>query len=140
MNDLLGVVKVLLNQYLDGEVSHVSLVYNHFVNTMKQSPTILNLLPIVDLEAKKNGVWDYLYEPDASAVLQVLLYRYIESEVYQGVMENIACEQAARMVAMKSATDNADSVISELKLVYNKARQAAITQELAEIVAGSEAV
>ncbi len=139
-NDLVGVVKVALNAYLAEEVSHITLAYNQFTNTMVQTPHLLDLLPLVSLEEQRSGVWDYLYEPDAAAVLQVLLDRYIESEVYQGVVENIACEQAARMVAMQSATDNAQTVIDELKLLYNKARQAAITQELAEIVAGSQAV
>jgi F-type H+-transporting ATPase subunit gamma len=139
--EIIGVVKVALDAYMAGALSHVTLVYNRFVNTMKQTPVLLPLLPLTNLEAsKKDHVWDYLYEPDAVEVLALLLDRYIEAEVYQGVIENIACEQAARMVAMKSATENAEQVIAELQLVYNKARQAAITQELAEIVSGAEAV
>ena len=140
VEDIIGVVKVVLDGYMSGEISHVSLVHNTFVNTMKQTPTVLGLLPISDLQTAHQDHWDYIYEPDAQEVLSVLLDRYIESEVYQGLVENIACEQAARMVAMKSATENAEQVIADLQLLYNKARQAAITQELAEIVSGAEAV
>jgi F-type H+-transporting ATPase subunit gamma len=116
-------------------------VYNQFVNTMTQSPELAQLLPLKasDDKAMKHH-WDYIYEPDAKVLLDGLLTRYIESQVYQGVVENVACEQAARMVAMKSATDNAGSLIKELQLVYNKARQAAITQEISEIVGGAAAV
>jgi len=116
-------------------------VYNEFVNTMIQEPGVTQLLP---LEAAKDEVmkhhWDYIYEPDAKELLDGLLSRYIESQVYQGVVENVACEQAARMIAMKSATDNAGDIINELQLIYNKARQAAITQEISEIVSGAAAV
>ena len=140
-SDIVGVVKVALDAYMAGEISHLTLVFNRFVNTMKQEPVLLPLLPLVNLEpAESSTRWDYLYEPEAKEVLDVLLDRYIEAEVYQGVVENIACEQAARMVAMKSATENAEQVIAELQLLYNKARQAAITQELAEIVSGAEAI
>ena len=119
----------------------VYLVYNNFVNRMTQSPVFEQLLPLVPDESEDLAYhWDYIYEPDAAEVLDTLLSRYVESLVYQGVVENIACEQAARMVAMKSASDNAGKLIEELQLVYNKARQAAITQELSEIVGGAAAV
>jgi F-type H+-transporting ATPase subunit gamma len=138
---LIGSVKIMLNAYDNGEIDKLFIVYNKFVNTMTQKPTIDQLLPLPksDDEAIKHR-WDYIYEPDAQAMLEQLLVRYIESQVYQGVVENLACEQAARMVAMKSATDNAGDLIDDLQLVYNKARQASITQELGEIVAGASAV
>ena len=138
---LIGSVKVMLNAYDNGEIDKLFIVYNKFVNTMTQKPTIDQLLPLPksDDEAIKHR-WDYIYEPDAQAMLEQLLVRYVESQVYQGVVENLACEQAARMVAMKSATDNAGDLIDDLQLVYNKARQASITQELGEIVAGASAV
>jgi F-type H+-transporting ATPase subunit gamma len=141
LTDLIGSVKVMLNAYDNGEIDKLFIVYNKFVNTMTQTPTIDQLLPLPksDDEAIKHR-WDYIYEPDAQAMLEQLLVRYVESQVYQGVVENIACEQAARMVAMKSATDNAGDLIDDLQLVYNKARQASITQELGEIVAGASAV
>jgi F-type H+-transporting ATPase subunit gamma len=141
LTDLIGSVKVMLNAYDNGEIDKLFIVYNKFVNTMTQKPTIDQLLPLPksDDEAIKHR-WDYIYEPDAQAMLEQLLVRYVESQVYQGVVENIACEQAARMVAMKSATDNAGDLIDDLQLVYNKARQASITQELGEIVAGASAV
>jgi len=139
--DLIGGVKVVLDAYASGKVDQVFLAYNTFVNTMTQLPTIAQVLPLEASEEKElKHHWDYLYEPDAKELLDGLLTRYIESQVYQGVVENVACEQAARMVAMKAATDNAGQLISDLKLVYNKARQAAITQELAEIVSGAAAV
>jgi F-type H+-transporting ATPase subunit gamma len=139
--DLIGGVKVVLDAYASGKVDQVFLAYNTFVNTMTQQPTIAQVLPLEPSEEKElKHHWDYLYEPDAKELLDGLLTRYIESQVYQGVVENVACEQAARMVAMKAATDNAGELISDLKLVYNKARQAAITQELAEIVSGAAAV
>jgi F-type H+-transporting ATPase subunit gamma len=141
LTDLIGSVKVMLNAYDNGEIDKLFIVYNKFVNTMTQTPTIDQLLPLPksdDEEIKHR--WDYIYEPDAQAMLEQLLVRYVESQVYQGVVENIACEQAARMVAMKSATDNAGDLIDDLQLVYNKARQASITQELGEIVAGASAV
>ena len=141
LTDLVGSVQVMLKAYDDGEIDKLFIVYNKFVNTMTQEPTIDQLLPLPksDDEAIKHR-WDYIYEPDANVLLDQLLVRYVESQVYQGVVENLACEQAARMVAMKAATDNAGDLIDDLQLVYNKARQSAITQELGEIVAGAAAV
>lgn len=146
-DDLIGAVKVMLDNYNKNLLDKIYVVYNEFVNTMTQSPTIEQLLPVSHMSSVKNveqhnptKYWDYIYEPDAQQLLDKLLNRYIESLVYQAVVENIACEQAARMVAMKSATDNASDFIDSLKLQYNKARQAAITQELSEIVAGAAAV
>ena len=141
ITDLVGSVQVMLKAYDDGKIDKLFIVYNKFVNTMTQEPTIDQLLPLPksDDEAIKHR-WDYIYEPDANVLLDQLLVRYVESQVYQGVVENIACEQAARMVAMKSASDNAGDLIDDLQLIYNKARQAAITQELGEIVAGAAAV
>ena len=141
LTDLIGSVKVMLNAYDNGEIDRLFIVYNKFVNTMTQKPTIDQLLPLPksDDDAIKHR-WDYIYEPDAQAILEHLLVRYTESQVYQGVVENLACEQAARMVAMKAATDNAGDLINDLQLVYNKARQASITQELSEICAGAAAV
>jgi len=142
LEDLIGTVKVMLDAFDAGEIDRLYLVSNEFVNTMTQSPTIEQLLPIAaeELEQELTHHWDYIYEPGAKEVLDGLLMRYIESLVYQGLVENIACEQAARMVAMKAASDNAGNLIDELALAYNKARQAAITQELSEIVAGAAAV
>ena len=142
IESLIGPVKVMLKAYDEGKIDQLFIVYNHFVNTMSQRPTVRQLLPITADEEDKRLThhWDYIYEPAAQDVLDGLLMRYIESLVYQGVVENIACEQAARMVAMKSASDNAGDLIDELQLAYNKARQAAITQELSEIVAGAAAV
>ncbi len=138
---LIGPVKVMLNAYEQEQVDRVYIVYNNFVNSMTQKPNIEQLLPLEPSDATEfQHHWDYIYEPDAKEVLDHLLQRYIESLVYQVVAENIACEQAARMVAMKSASDNAGKLIDELQLVYNKARQAAITKELAEIVGGAEAL
>jgi len=139
--DVIGVVKVMLDNYRDGKVDRVYLAFNDFVNMMNQTPVFSQLLPLppVEDEAMKDN-WDYLYEPSAKEVLDDVLTRYIEVLVYQGVIENLASEHAARMVAMKAASDNADDFISELTLVYNKARQAAITQELSEIVSGAAAV
>ena len=139
--ELIGTVKVMLDAYEDGNIDRLYLLHNRFMNTMTQSPEMTRLLPVsgeVDEQLKKH--WDYIYEPDSVPVMDALMTRYIESLVYQGVVENIACEQAARMVAMKSATDNAGDLIDELQLVYNKARQAAITQEISEIVSGAAAV
>jgi F-type H+-transporting ATPase subunit gamma len=132
----------MLDAYAQENIDELHVVYNEFVNTMTQRPTIQQLLPVIacEIDEKLNGHWDYIYEPDAKDILDHLLIRYIESIVYQGLVENNACEQAARMVAMKSATDNAGNLISELQLIYNKARQAAITQEISEIVAGAAAV
>ena len=142
IEELLGAIKVLLDSFVDGETDQVFLASNKFVNTMTQSPTVEQLVPLVREEVdEKPSHWDYIYEPDDSRIiLDGLMSRYIESLVYQAVVENIACEQAAKMVAMKSATDNAGDLIDELQLVYNNARQAAITQELSEIVAGAAAL
>lgn len=139
--DLIGSVKVMLDAFEEGKIDKLFLVSNEFVNTMTQKPNVNQILPLVAEEnTKLKHHWDYIYEPDAEALLKGLLTRYIESQVYQAVVENAACEQAARMVAMKSATDNAGELIDTLKLIYNKARQAAITQELSEIVGGAAAV
>ena len=147
LDKLIGPVKVLLDAYIKGEVSAVYLSYNKFVSTMRQEPVLEQLLPLsaakMQEETKASGTqaaWDYIYEPDAQAVIDDLLVRYAEALVYQAVAENMASEHAARMVAMKAATDNAGNVIAELKLIYNKTRQAAITKELSEIVAGAAAV
>jgi len=147
LEKLIGPVKVMLDAYANGELSAVYLCYNKFVSTMAQQPTIDQLLPLsadkMEAETKASGTqhgWDYLYEPDAQAVIDDLLVRYAEALVYQAVAENMASEHAARMVAMKAATDNAGNVIGELKLVYNKTRQAAITKELSEIVSGAAAI
>ena len=139
--ELIGTVKVMLDAYRDGAIDRLYLVFNRFVNTMTQTPQIEQLLPL-SAEAKPQGKyrWDYIYEPDPRTLLDGLLVRYVESQVYQGVVENIACEQAARMIAMKSATDNAGEIIDDLKTEYNKARQASITQEISEIVSGAAAV
>lgn len=142
IEELIGTVKVMLDAFDNGEIDKLYVVYNEFVNTMTQKPTVEQLLPIEakELDESLQHHWDYIYEPEAKEVLDQLLMRYVESLVYQGVVENIACEQAARMVAMKAASDNAGNLIGELQLAYNKARQAAITQELSEIVAGAAAV
>jgi F-type H+-transporting ATPase subunit gamma len=147
LNTLIGPVKVLLDAYAKGELSAVYVCYNQFVSTMKQEPVVSQLLPLsvekMEQETKASGgqhSWDYIYEPDAQTVIDELLVRYAEATVFQAVAENMASEHAARMVAMKAATDNAGNVIAELKLVYNKTRQAAITKELSEIVAGAAAV
>ncbi len=141
VNDMIGSIKVMLDAYDEGKIDRLYLGYTDFVNTMTQQPCIEQLLPIIpDADERLKHHWDYLYEPEAKPVMTALLTRYIESLVYQGVVENIASEQAARMVAMKSATDNAGNLIDELQLIYNKARQAAITQEISEIVGGAAAV
>ncbi len=160
IEDLLGSVKVMLDDYNDGKIDRLFVVFSKFINTMTHQPIVAQLLPIGESQQENHGHedkhvryheyantsdkpkyhWDYLYEPDAEEVIDALLMRYIESLVYQAVVENVACEQGARMVAMKSATDNAGDMMDELELVYNKARQAAITQELSEIVAGAAAV
>jgi F-type H+-transporting ATPase subunit gamma len=141
VEDIIGTVKVMLDAYERGEIDAIHVAFNQFVNTMTQKPRIEQLVPIKaqDVDTIKHR-WDYIYEPDARSVLDALLTRYIESLVYQSVVENGACEQSARMVSMKAATDNAGSLIDELQLVYNKARQAAITQEISEIVSGAAAV
>ena len=141
INDLIGAVKTMLNAYEDGKIDKLYVVSNQFVNTMTQDPTVEQLLPLEPEEsAEMQHHWDYIYEPDAKELLEGLLTRYIESQVYQAVVENGACEQAARMLAMKSATDNAGDLIDDLQLIYNKARQSAITQELSEIVSGAAAI
>jgi len=142
IEELIGSVKVMLDAYDEGGIDRLYLANNVFVNTMTQSPTVEQLLPVVgdDSDEELKHHWDYIYEPDAREVMDGLLMRYIESLVYQGLVENIACEMAARMVAMKAASDNAGDLIGELQLIYNKARQAAITQELSEIVSGAAAV
>ncbi len=142
LNDLIGSVKVMLDAYSDGRIDRLYLVSNKFVNTMTQRPEVQQLLPLAATEEEgvQKGLWDYIYEPDAQSLLDSLMVRFIESQVYQAVLENNACEQAARMIAMKNATDNAGDLISGLQLVYNKARQAAITQEISEIVGGAAAV
>jgi F-type H+-transporting ATPase subunit gamma len=141
---LIGSIKVMLDHFDEGKIDRLYLVSNEFVNTMTQKPTLQQLLPLATSGAddlgERNYSWDYLYEPEAKPLLDALLLRFIESQVYQGVVENVACEMAARMVAMKSATDNAGDLIRNLQLVYNKLRQAAITQEISEIVGGAAAV
>lgn len=141
--DLIGTVKVMLDLYQEGKLDRVFVVNNEFVNTMSQKPMVRQLLPVAPAdpdESKLQRLWDYIYEPSAAELLEGVLMRYIESQVYQGAVENVACEMAARMVAMKSATDNAGKLIEELQLIYNKARQAAITKEISEIVGGAAAV
>lgn len=141
VEDLIGSVKVMLDAFENGTIDRLYVLYNEFVNTMTQTPFSLQLLPLeASDDADYKHHWDYIYEPDAKEILDYLLVRFVESQVYQGVVENNACEQAARMVAMKSATDNAGNLINDLQLVYNKARQAAITQEISEIVGGAAAV
>ncbi len=144
LEKLIGPVKVLLDAYAEGRINAVYVCYTKFINTMKQEAVVEQLLPLSADQLQDNASggrdWDYIYEPDAAAVIDELLLRYIEAQVYQAVAENMASEQSARMVAMKAATDNAGNVINELKLVYNKTRQAAITKELSEIVAGAAAV
>jgi F-type H+-transporting ATPase subunit gamma len=141
LSDLIGGVKTMLDAYEEGRVDRLFLVTNHFVNTMTQLPVVEQLLPLEAEESTEmKHHWDYIYEPDAKELLEGLLTRYIESQVYQAVVENGACEQAARMLAMKNATDNAGELIDDLQLIYNKARQAAITQELSEIVGGAAAI
>lgn len=141
IEDLIGAIKSMLEEYRDRKVDRVYLVHNNFVNTMVQKPVIEQLLPLpLTDDQEVRDIWDYIYEPDAETVLNSVMIRYIEALVYQGVLENLASEHAARMIAMKSATDNATDVIDELNLVYNKARQAAITQEISEIVGGAAAV
>ena len=141
VKDLIGPMKVMLDLYRETKIDQLLLVHNVFMNTMTQKGTVTQLLPLQTID--KNELqerWDYIYEPDAAEVLDGILMRYIESQIFQGAVENVACEMAARMVAMKSATDNAGKLIDELQLIYNKARQAAITKELSEIVGGAAAV
>ena len=143
VNDLIGSIKIMLDSYSDGNIDRLYLVHNEFVNTMSQKPEVKTILPVsaIDLgEETLQEHWDYIYEPDAVDLLDDVLMRYIESQVYRGAVENFACEMAAKMVAMKSATDNAGDIIDDLQLAYNKARQASITQEISEIVGGAAAV
>ena len=141
IEDLIGSIKVMLDAYREGQIDRVYIVYNDFINTMAQKPWLAQLLPLPPTDDEEiRDIWDYIYEPDAESLLDSVLVRYIEVTVYQAVLENLASEHAARMVAMKSATDNANDLIDELKLIYNKARQAAITQEISEIVGGAAAV
>jgi F-type H+-transporting ATPase subunit gamma len=141
LNDLIGPIKVMLDAYDAGDIDQLVLIDNEFMNAMTQRPRVRTLIPVQPSEEDEiKHHWDYLYEPDAKELLDGLLMRYVESVVYQGVVENVACEMAARMVAMKSASENAGDLIRELNLAYNKARQAAITQEISEIVGGAAAV
>ncbi len=141
LEQLLGPVKIMIDAYLEGRVDQIFIASNDFVNSMTQKPDLEQLVPLkAEADSDLTQHWDYIYEPEAQEVLDQLMVRYVESLAYQRVVENIACEQAARMVAMKSASDNAGKLIKELQLIYNKARQAAITQELAEIVSGAAAV
>jgi len=142
-NDLIGAIKIMLDSYSDGNIDRLYVVHNEFVSTMSQKPEVKELLPVSAIELGEEKLqehWDYIYEPDAVDLLDDVLLRYIESQVYRGAVENFACEMAAKMVAMKSATDNAGDIIDQLQLVYNKARQASITQEISEIVGGAAAV
>lgn len=141
VEDVIGAVKVMLDKFASGEIDRLYVVGNSFVNTMTQTPTVAQLLPLeASPEKAFKHHWDYIYEPEPQELLDALLGRYVESQVYQAVVENNACEQAARMMAMKNATDNAGDIIEDLGLIYNKARQASITQELSEIVSGAAAV
>jgi F-type H+-transporting ATPase subunit gamma len=141
IEDLIGSVKVMLDAYREGTLDRLYIVYNDFINTMTQKPTLEQLLPLPATDDEEiHDIWDYIYEPDAETLLDTVLVRYIESLVYQSVLENLASEHAARMIAMKNATDNAGELIDDLTLVFNKARQAAITQEISEIVSGAAAV
>ena len=141
VEDLIGIIKVMLDNYMDGKIDALYIASNEFVNTLIQKPTLTQLLPLTPDEIDSKTRWDYLYEPDsAQEILDQLLRRYIESQVYQGVVENIACFQAAQMVAMKNATENASNIIKDLQLVYNKARQASITAEISEICSGADAI
>ncbi len=142
MNDLLGLIKVMLDDYSDGKIDRLFLSHNEFASAISQKPSTVTLLPVSEIESNDElqAHWDYIYEPDAAELLDDVLQRYVESQIYRGVVENFACEMAAKMVAMKSATDNAGELIDSLQLKYNKARQAAITQEISEIVGGAAAV
>jgi len=139
--ELIGAVKVMLDAYDEGKIDRLFLVSNVFENTMTQIPTVQQLIPVSgEIDTELEHHWDYMYEPDTKPIIDALMMRFIESQVYKGVIENIACEMSARMIAMKSATDNATDIIKELQTIYNKARQASITQEISEIVAGAAAV
>jgi F-type H+-transporting ATPase subunit gamma len=143
VNDLIGSIKIMLDAYSDGKIDRLFLMHNEFISAMSQKPEVTTLLPVSEISIEGEELqehWDYIYEPEAGELLEDFLSRYIESQVYRGAVENFACEMAAKMVAMKSATDNAGEIIDKLQLVYNKARQAAITQEISEIVGGAAAV
>jgi F-type H+-transporting ATPase subunit gamma len=143
VNDLIGSIKIMLDAYSEGKIDRLFLLHNEYVSAMSQKPDVVTLLPVSEIAEPDDGLqkhWDYIYEPDAEDLLEDFLMRYIESQVYRGAVENFACEMAAKMVAMKSATDNAGEIIDKLQLEYNKARQAAITQEISEIVGGAAAV
>jgi F-type H+-transporting ATPase subunit gamma len=140
IEDLIGYVKVMFDKYVAKEIDEIYICFNKFINTMIQKPKVKRLLPIVPDEEHKKAYWDYIYEPDSKKLIEGLVNRFIEIEVYHAAVENLASEQASRMVAMMSATDNAKKLIGELQLVYNKARQAAITQEISEIVGGASAI
>ena len=142
IEQVLGLIKSTIDKFINGDIDEVYVVYNSFVNTVSQEPTIQRILPIQTEEKSKDYdfYWDYLYEPDAETVLEALFNRYIESLIYRGIVENLACEQASRMVAMKAASDNATDLTAELQLIYNKNRQAAITQEISEIISGAAAL
>ena len=143
MNDLIGSIKIMLDAYTEGKIDRLYVLHNEFISAMSQQPKMVKLLPTTDIAEDQEDLqanWDYIYEPDAAELLDDVLMRYIESQVYRGAVENFACEMAAKMVAMKSATDNAGEIIDKLQLQYNKARQAAITQEISEIVGGAAAV
>ncbi|MDH3612788.1 MAG: F0F1 ATP synthase subunit gamma [Gammaproteobacteria bacterium] len=143
VNDLIGSIKIMLDAYCDGKIDRLFLLHNEYVSAMSQKPEAITILPVSKIAVSDDGLqkhWDYIYEPEAADLLDDLLMRYIESQVYRGAVENFACEMAAKMVAMKSATDNAGEIIDKLQLQYNKARQAAITQEISEIVGGAAAV
>jgi F-type H+-transporting ATPase subunit gamma len=138
---LIGPVKLIQDAYMAGQIDQLFIAYNRFINTMRQEPVLEQLIPLSGVQlGGAEGHWDYIYEPDAKEVVDQLLVRYVEALIYQAVAENMACEQSSRMVAMKAATDNAENVIDELRLIYNKTRQATITKELSEIVAGAAAV
>ncbi|MDH3337837.1 MAG: F0F1 ATP synthase subunit gamma [Gammaproteobacteria bacterium] len=143
VNDLIGAIRIMLNSYSDGKIDRLFLLHNEFISAMSQKPACVTILPVSEISKSTDGLqeyWDYIYEPEAADLLEDLLMRYIESQIYRGAVENFACEMAAKMVAMKSATDNAGEIIDKLQLQYNKARQAAITQEISEIVGGAAAV
>jgi len=141
IEDLIGSIKIMLDAYREGKLDLVYIVYNRFINTMSQKPVLEQLLPLPETDDEEiRDIWDYIYEPDAVSLLDTVLTRYIEADVYHAVLENLASEHAARMIAMKNATENAGTLIDELTLVFNKARQAAITQEISEIVSGAAAV
>jgi F-type H+-transporting ATPase subunit gamma len=143
VNDLIGSIRIMLDAYEEGRIDRLFLYHNVFVSAMSQQPVAQTVLPVSEIDLGEESLadhWDYLYEPDAGELLDDVLMRYIESQVYRGAVENFACEMAAKMVAMKSATDNAGDIINTLQLQYNKARQAAITQEISEIVGGADAV